>query len=437
MSRDRLGAHLFFLLLAGMSARSHAATTDSTGPDVCPTDTWCFVSVPGTLAGNGSETGFDLLYRSGTTPDGPLLIHLNGGGACWDGDTCDCQWDPVNLFCANPESTIAFPPYYDASLNVEGYTLAGQTLADSWYGGALQTAGYYPGTRIAMFAGPTSPFATGWNFAHIPYTTGDFDSGETVRSLRTTKRAKNITYTHFFMGYSNMRKYLARLKRDFPNPSKVLLTGESAGGIGDHCNLSQVVRTWPNAKIYMFAIVGMPLSPPEAPAVPAVGKVWGTWHEVDGKAIADTCPVEDSPGVEPWGYRNVVHYNATHFPNVRQAFTDDYSDNAMNFAMCILQPTNTIDFCNTGSADYTSLLTSTMLETLNDDINANGPNPNFKVYYHPGLCHSSIEEDGNSPAGDGYDPSCDYDNITESGVRFNDWVRGFAEVPGYSWEDVE
>jgi hypothetical protein len=333
---------------------------------------------------------------------------------------------------------IAIPPHYDGTEFYPTDTVSGQTYAGSWLGGATMTTGSFPGDHVAMWAGPTSPYGTGWNLVHVPYTTGDVYAGDAVRTYTTTLRDQNITYTFYHKGYSNVRLDLARLKRDFPNPSTVLLTGASAGGMGAHCNLSQVVQTWPNVKTYMFSEVGFPHSPPEAPKIADTGQTWGAWHEVDGKAVADTCPIEPSPGVTPWGFRNAVRYNSLHFPNVRQGFTDDYSDNTMEPFMCMLQSTNTIDYCFSGAApDYSPLLQSTMNEMLDNDVNANGPNPNFKVFIHPGTCHNENEFDGNSLATTNVPASCDYDKMKQSGVHFNDWFRGFAGEPGFKWEDIK
>jgi hypothetical protein len=48
--------------------------------------------VPGTQCLNGSETGFEYFCETGN-PHTPLLIYLDGGGLCWNADTCFCPND--------------------------------------------------------------------------------------------------------------------------------------------------------------------------------------------------------------------------------------------------------------------------------------------------------------------------------------------------------
>src|SRR5438876_4574074 len=50
---------------------------------------WHWVYVEGAVCGDGSQTGFQYICRTGSTA-GPLLVYLEGGGACFGGDTCNC-----------------------------------------------------------------------------------------------------------------------------------------------------------------------------------------------------------------------------------------------------------------------------------------------------------------------------------------------------------
>src|SRR5262245_48257413 len=63
---------------------------------------WHFVSVTGTQCLDGSSTGFEYKCRTGSASS-PLVIYLDGGGACWDGTTCHCG---ATGLCTDPLATI-------------------------------------------------------------------------------------------------------------------------------------------------------------------------------------------------------------------------------------------------------------------------------------------------------------------------------------------
>ena len=57
-------------------------------------DTWTFLPVDGTACGNGTPTGIGV-NRSATSND--LVILIEGGGACWDANTCFGLKSAVNI----------------------------------------------------------------------------------------------------------------------------------------------------------------------------------------------------------------------------------------------------------------------------------------------------------------------------------------------------
>src|SRR5215469_12180570 len=87
-----------------------------------------WVYVAGAVNLDGSETGFEYLCQTGSTT-GPLLFYLEGSGACWTGDNCDCQPNSVGV-CTNPNSTNA-AGFFNQSTSDDGLTWA-QTF---WGGG--------------------------------------------------------------------------------------------------------------------------------------------------------------------------------------------------------------------------------------------------------------------------------------------------------------
>src|SRR5689334_15039055 len=64
---------------AGVDAASSAA------PIVAPNEQWTWVTIDGMKCGNGSATGVGVSL-SDRSDD--VVVLLNGGGACWDAQTC-------------------------------------------------------------------------------------------------------------------------------------------------------------------------------------------------------------------------------------------------------------------------------------------------------------------------------------------------------------
>lgn len=374
-----------------------------------------WVEVPGTKSLDGTETGFQYICLNGS-PSGPLLIFLDGGGGCWSGDTCDCRPDSYGN-CQGPNSTI----------NDNHFGLAESFDGQQW--GQEQT----PNQSIdlfgqtAAFAGPTSPFTGGsgvpFNFVIIPYSTGDAFMGDKVQNY-TTSDGRTITAHH--VGYSNVTYDLLRIKQLFPSPTKVVVWGDSAGGDGADCNLIKFRLAWLFTRMWEMSNAGPPAEANLMPLVPEVARTWGVWQPGPGESIIEnTCPIYPGPGSTHWTIEWIKRFNARVLPNVRKAFTDDYSDAAVSFFACLWGAT--VD----PNGSCTSAVASALNEEFTDVISTS---PNYKVYYHTGICHTEREADGNTVAG-GSDPSCDFDGMQQNGIYFRDWVHAWIN-DSPSWSNV-
>src|SRR5262249_50471994 len=92
MRRDCQLAAVFLSATLALSCQPAGDINETTPPGnnteailTCLADTFCFVPVSGAVCLDGSGTGFEIMFRSGASD---LLIFMEGGGACWDGDTC-------------------------------------------------------------------------------------------------------------------------------------------------------------------------------------------------------------------------------------------------------------------------------------------------------------------------------------------------------------
>src|SRR5262249_19412294 len=67
-----------------------------------------YVPVPGVVCGDGSPGGYEYVCQPHVGRRGPLAIWFDGGGACWDADSCDCQEDPTSPdgHCAGPSTFL-------------------------------------------------------------------------------------------------------------------------------------------------------------------------------------------------------------------------------------------------------------------------------------------------------------------------------------------
>jgi hypothetical protein len=160
---------------------------------------------------------------------------------------------------------------------------------------------------------------------------------------------------------------------------------------------------------------------------------WGAWHkEAQGEVIADTCPAVVPPDATGWGLLYVQRYNRLDLPDVRKGFVDDYRDQTVEFYACLFDPTN-----SQCAGDVRATLLDAAAQ-LDDD-------PNYRVFFHEGICHVEEVGDGNTVA-NGSDPSCDFDvvpadwtpssgtlpasGMVQNGVRFSDWMNALFSEDG-------
>jgi hypothetical protein len=381
-----------------------------------------FLYVPGAENLDGSPTGIEYICQTGSAHS-PLLVYMDGGGACTTGDGCLCQPDASGS-CTNPGATITQGDFNKAVSD------DGRTWAQTYFGGATSVFSIGAGSGAAAFAGPTSPFNQSWNIVYIPATTGDGYLGDRVRQLTTSS---GHTYAAHFVGYRNVQLFLREIGTLFPDPAKVAAWGASGGGVGLTCSLRSFRATWPDAPMWMMDNAGPAYGTDDLmPLAAAAAHLWGAWvGGPGGEVIPETCPVIPTPGSGTYSLEWVVRYDALVFPGVIKAFTDDYSDYAADFTACLFGA------IPNAAGSCASAVTSTLVDEYNDVIRSA---PNFKVFYHTGICHIERESDNNSPATDGLPASCDYDLMQQPpddphGTHFNQWVNAWI-TDSPAWVNV-
>jgi hypothetical protein len=163
---------------------------------------WTWVDFADSRCADGSPTGLGVNVRPGATK---LVLFLQGGGACADGEGC---WGPA-----------------PTAVHLTGY-------------GVDEFAGETQLASLALFdRSAGSPFADA-SFVFVPYCTGDLHAGNAVASYALN--GQDLPTWHY--GAHNLDLYLAALAQAFPGLDRVWLAGESAGGFGTLFNQAFVAR---------------------------------------------------------------------------------------------------------------------------------------------------------------------------------------------------
>lgn len=165
---------------------------------------WETVELPGTTCGDGSQYRF---FVHDTASEN-LVVYFQGGGACWDFDTCSGR--AGLLGAANPNGIPA--DYIFGTL---------PTFVSPIVNGAD------PGIP---FRSRTDLITKGWDVVFMPYCTGDVHVGNRVTTyVDQTGQEPPLTWHH--NGYNNTLAALNELAARFPNVNKMLISGYSAGGV--------------------------------------------------------------------------------------------------------------------------------------------------------------------------------------------------------------
>lgn len=185
---------------------------------------WQKVELPGAVCGNGSQYKF-FVHRTGSNN---VLFFFEGGGACWDYDTCSGRAGVLGA--ANPNG---IPDDYMTQFKAK-YVSPIVNGAD-------------PGVP---FRSRTDLVTKGWNVVFMPYCTGDVHVGNSVRLYQDpTGQQPPLQWTH--AGYGNTKKAIDYVRGQFPSINKLLVTGFSAGGTATSAAYYQIRRGLSPARGYM------------------------------------------------------------------------------------------------------------------------------------------------------------------------------------------
>jgi len=195
---------------------------------------WERVELAGTKCSDGSQYKF-WVHDSPSSRN--LLIMYEGGGACWDYESCS---GALGLLGASNPNGLA-----------DDYI----TQQKARYVSPLVN-GADPGFPLRA---KTDIATNDWDVAYMPYCTGDVHVGNNVVTYDDPSGVNPPVNFHH-MGYHNSTQALAFLKGRFSRINKMLITGFSAGGVASGALYNEARTTLKPKKGFMLNDSG-PLFP--------------------------------------------------------------------------------------------------------------------------------------------------------------------------------
>jgi hypothetical protein len=245
--------------------------------------TWNWVDFPGALCRDGTPTGIGV--SPSTTGSKKLMIFLEGGGACFNAQTCGAN--PMHF--AKNEFTGVFVPA-EGSKGIFSRTDTNNAVAD-------------------------------WNMVYVPYCTGDVHAGNAPNTT-----VPGVVGTQQFVGYTNMTQYLSRIVPTFPDMQRVLLTGQSAGGFGAALDYVQTTRAFGSVPVDLLDDSGPLMANPYLAACleTSMANLWGLTKTIIANDCGSDCTDVGNDLALYW-----AHLPKT-FPSARFGFIDSTGDSTIS-----------------------------------------------------------------------------------------------------------
>jgi hypothetical protein len=313
----------------------------SSSPPIPPL-TWTWQAIAGSVCADGSPTGIGI--EAPATPTDKVLVFLDGGGACWDYTTC---------FLAHTAST--FGPFGGNEMQTK--------IRDKRAGSVLDRSA------------PGNPYKD-FTFVFVPYCTADVHSGDTTQAYGSP----TTLHHNGRVNLSNAFQYLATV---ITSPSKVVVSGSSAGGFGSLLAFTKAKAAWPGAKAYLVDDSGPPLANIPTTTVAA----WTlAWH-LDA-AVAEACgsPCDGAlPTLAP-----IIPTLATRYPADRFALLSSLQDQTIRYFFMDWTDSNQLLNGGMPAGDF-----ETALRQLAASIEDSTPPGETHAFLVTGSTHPMLDKPGN------------------------------------------
>jgi hypothetical protein len=243
-------------------------------------DQWVWVQIPGMVCGDGSPSGVGVRF---TAASRNLVIWFQGNGVCYDAKSCAIYRDLLVGMGPDP-------------------------LNHMWWGDNNQGQ-----TGIFNRDDPTNPFRND-NFVVLPHCTVDGHTAD--------KQSSYLGLPTFEQhGYANATAALHRVVATFPDASRVVVAGFSAGGIGATANYHQIAAAFESVgqpSPFLIADSGPLMRDPYLSQV-ARNDLRAGWGLDD--TVYQVCTECQTAG--PGAAYNAI---AARHPGVRQSVLSSYAD---------------------------------------------------------------------------------------------------------------
>ena len=197
MYTQRMKSHLLICLLGFEILTATPALAQATD--------WNLIE-PGGETACAAGTPFRFWMRPGPSDD--VLVYFQGGGGCWDYDTCQ------------PNSR-----WYDSSVS--------ENEVEHYRGG------------IFDFDNPANPFRD-YNMVFVPSCNGDVYMGNNTVEYQN---AAGDTLTHRFKGFANGSAAINFVTETFTAPRSIFVTGCSAGSVGSAIFAPYLIDHYPGVPV--------------------------------------------------------------------------------------------------------------------------------------------------------------------------------------------
>jgi len=289
---------------------------------------------------DGSPTGLGV--NRSKTGSKKLLIFMQGGGACFNGQTCALS---------------------DIALSTDRHN-------EEDFGKWAKKEGV---TNVMNRERMENPFRD-WDFVMIPYCSGDVFAGDTPAGFKGRPQ----------LGFKNVAAYLPRIASTFRDADQVVLTGMSAGGYGAAYNFVQVQKAFPWLDVTMIDDSGPNLGTKFTPT--CLQETWkNTWgmaktSPVEGVFPLGLDPTTGAPGAGLYGlFQTIIEKH----PKNKFAFISHQHDLVMRYFHGI---------GHSRSCNGPFLLSANFFEEGLRDIRTM-KGDNFSTFYGPGTGHPYFYDD--------------------------------------------